>query len=361
MLQSIGQANTVIDAQNVRDCHTIASEIKILTKQGQSMALYFIIEIGKRLKEAKEMMDHGQWGNWLENEVSYSQSTAENFMRIASEYGNDQVSLFETSNSQALENLGYTKLVALLAVPGAERAEFAKEVNADKISTRELQNKIKELQLSKEKAEEDKRNLKNQIEEQKRYSKTVLDSLERQRETAQAEAQKAAQQADKLRKELEQLKELKQDIPEDTLHKIRIEAENKIKEELSKKLSSASEKQKQAEEKAKEAEKKIRSEKERLQKEYQEKIADLQKDREETQKRFQKTLDQVSELEKRLKVSGDMGLAKFNFLFQRIQQDFEELSASLAQISDTGLKEKCRKAILSVLENMKTQAKEGAD
>ena len=33
------------------------------------------------------MLDHGQWGPWLREEVDFSQSSANNFMRIFEEYG----------------------------------------------------------------------------------------------------------------------------------------------------------------------------------------------------------------------------------------------------------------------------------
>ena len=47
-----------------------------------------IIEIGKRLHEAKLTLPHGAWGAWLQNEVEFSERTAQNFMRIAKEYRN---------------------------------------------------------------------------------------------------------------------------------------------------------------------------------------------------------------------------------------------------------------------------------
>ena len=50
-----------------------------------------IIEIGKRLHEAKLTLPHGAWGAWLQNEVEFSERTAQNFMRIAKEYRNPQL------------------------------------------------------------------------------------------------------------------------------------------------------------------------------------------------------------------------------------------------------------------------------
>ncbi|WP_144251287.1 DUF3102 domain-containing protein, partial [Mycobacterium tuberculosis] len=70
--------------------------------------------IGGKLIEAKELVTHGEWGTWLQNNVNYSQSTANNFMRVATEY----------SDSQVFANLSYSQAVALLAVPSEEREQF---------------------------------------------------------------------------------------------------------------------------------------------------------------------------------------------------------------------------------------------
>ena len=46
-----------------------------------------IIQIGYKLIEAKEKLQYGEWGVWLENKVEFSQRTANQFMRIAKEFG----------------------------------------------------------------------------------------------------------------------------------------------------------------------------------------------------------------------------------------------------------------------------------
>ena len=61
----------------VRDIETITAEILTL-KQNAGDA---IIGIGQRLIEAKEMLPHGAWLPWLEEQVEFSERTARNFMR----------------------------------------------------------------------------------------------------------------------------------------------------------------------------------------------------------------------------------------------------------------------------------------
>ena len=36
---------------------------------------------GELLIEAKSLLKHGEWGNWLTENVSFSESTAQNYMR----------------------------------------------------------------------------------------------------------------------------------------------------------------------------------------------------------------------------------------------------------------------------------------
>ena len=45
-----------------RTPETIGAEIRTLEHQARCMTLWFGVEIGRRLREAKEMLEHGQWG-----------------------------------------------------------------------------------------------------------------------------------------------------------------------------------------------------------------------------------------------------------------------------------------------------------
>lgn len=126
-----------------RDIRTITAEILVLTQQAQQSALASACQIGKRLIEAKELVGHGEWGDYLKNEVAYSQSTANNFMRLYRELG-------ENPNSQALANLGPTQALRLLALPEAEREEFAQQHDVAQMSTRELEQAIKEKKTAQE-------------------------------------------------------------------------------------------------------------------------------------------------------------------------------------------------------------------
>lgn len=128
-----------------RDPGIIAAEINQIKRQVQETVIYASIRIGEKLAEAKSMVNHGEWGKWLEENVEYSTSTAENLMKLYREYGTNQESLFDSwTNSQAFGKLSYTQHLALLALPFSDRQEFAEQHNVAEMSTRELQKAIRE-------------------------------------------------------------------------------------------------------------------------------------------------------------------------------------------------------------------------
>ena len=131
-----------------------------------------IVIIGQDLIEAKSKMEHGLWGTWLEERVNFSQSTAENYMKIAEQVGGDSMLL----------NLPYTKILALLAVPAEEREEFASANNVEDKSVAQIKQLIKErddARLHASKAED-------ALEEQHKRNSALVRSLNKTLEEKQA-------------------------------------------------------------------------------------------------------------------------------------------------------------------------------
>jgi len=119
----------------------IAGEIRTFT----ASMLNNIIEIGRRMCEAKELLPYGEFGKWITEATGYSSSTANNFMRLYQEYGADQGCLFGAEvDCQTFGKLSYSKALALLAVPKEERETVAAELDAEHLSTRELERAIRE-------------------------------------------------------------------------------------------------------------------------------------------------------------------------------------------------------------------------
>lgn len=230
------------DIITVRDAVTVAAEINVIVRQTQQVILSAAVEIGKRLEEAKELVPHGEWGKWLETEVNFSKSTANNMMRLYREYGQDQQKLFG-GNLQAFGDLSYTKALALLAIPEEEREEFAHQANAAEASTRELEQAIRErnqAQDAQAKAEKEKKNAETSEANALKLLQTEqekAEALRQQLTAAQNKAATAEQDAAAARARLEEanndavtareeLRKLREnpEVPEATLEQIRAEA-----------------------------------------------------------------------------------------------------------------------------------------
>lgn len=113
--------------ETVRSIEIITEEILFYKRQAGSA----IIEIGRRLNEAKEQLSHGEWLPWLQGKVDFSERSAQNFMRLAREY----------EKSAEIADLGASKALALLALPVSERADFVAEkheVNGEEKSVAEM-------------------------------------------------------------------------------------------------------------------------------------------------------------------------------------------------------------------------------
>ena len=175
-----------------RTIETITGEIKALRTQ----TLACVIEIGRRLKEAKAMLPHGEFGTWLEKEVEFSQSTANNFMKLFDAYGSAQSCLFGAEvNSQAIGNLSVTNALRLLAIPEDEREAFAAEHDVEHLSSREMDKLIKERDA-----------LQRKFDEANADAALTLDETKKKAICARADADAAAERAEALKKELDELK-----------------------------------------------------------------------------------------------------------------------------------------------------------
>lgn len=241
-----------------RDIQTVTAEIRQLRRQAQCMALGYVIEIGRKLVEAKAMLPYGQWGRWLKEEVEFSQSSAQNFMRIFEKYGAKQVSLFGDAESQTLGNLPYTHALKLLALPAEEREEFAQEHHVEDISSRELEKLLRE----RDKAQADAKSAKDALneaakiaekaDEARRDAEAAAERITKELQEARGEAsnakgllERAKKDAETARKSAEKsraaLKELREnpEVPQDVMEEMRRRIEKDAAEQAAKELKKA--------------------------------------------------------------------------------------------------------------------------
>ncbi len=128
-----------------RSLATVTAEIRSYQDAARKMMITYCIEVGRRLVEAKSLVGHGEWGAYLRDELGFSQSRANDLMRLFDAYAADQIRLDGAAlKSQAFGNLSYTQALALLVLPSDEEREaFVQSHDMSKMSTRELQEELR--------------------------------------------------------------------------------------------------------------------------------------------------------------------------------------------------------------------------
>jgi myosin heavy subunit len=340
-----------------RDPAVLALEIRTLQQQAESILTSYIIEIGRRLCEAKAVLDHGQWGQWLKDQVKFSKSTANNYMKIYERFGADQASLFGDSKFQAVGNLPYTKALKLLALTDDEVEDFVTENNVEDMSTRELAKAIKERDEAKKALEEEKTHAESLATKADELRKAAEDA-QTDLETAEAEADAAKQEADSLRAELDALKAKPVEVavmepsPE-LLEQIRAEESQKAAAataDLEKKLAEAEAKV------AKEAEK-VKKLKDKVGKAGEEAKAAMQKDvdaataaQKEAEAAKAEAEARAKALEEKLKTANS-DAATFNVYFQSTQENCNRM-LGLIRKADAAQTAKYKAALRALLDSV---------
>lgn len=244
-----------------RDIREITAEIRTIQDSVRRTALSGAIEIGRRLTEAKELLQHGEWGDWLKREFEFSQSTASRLMQLFREYGADQGSLFGAETKYAtLQNISVSNALRLIAIPDEEREEFAAEHDIEHKSAREVEELIRQRQEADARAAAAEKALADadeghalamaELDERLHSAQQAERDAKSIAETANARVKALAAERDKTAAELEELRscpiEVAVQVDEDAVKKAaeeaKSEAEQKAKaklEKLEKKLTAA--------------------------------------------------------------------------------------------------------------------------
>ena len=244
-----------------RDIREITAEIRTIQDSVRRTALSGAIEIGRRLTEAKELLQHGEWGDWLKREFEFSQSTASRLMQLFREYGADQGSLFGAEAKYAtLQNISVSNALRLIAIPDEEREEFAAEHDIEHKSAREVDELIRQRQEADARAAAAEKALAEadeghalamaELDERLHSAQQAERDAKSIAETANARVKALAAERDKTAAELEELRsrpiEVAVQVDEDAVKKAakeaKAEAEQKAKaklKKLEKKLTAA--------------------------------------------------------------------------------------------------------------------------
>lgn len=175
-----------------RPLETIENEILFFKNQtGAAM-----LEIGRRLIEAKSQLQHGEWKAWLEEKVEFSVRTAQRFMKIAEGY----------KESDTVTLLGTRKALALLAFEDSEREEFMAEkheVNGEEKSVVDMT--ISELEEAIRRRREAEDEL-AKVKQEKLDAEARADNFAREAEKARADANIAQTSGKKMGEDMRIIK-----------------------------------------------------------------------------------------------------------------------------------------------------------
>lgn len=326
-----------------RPIEVITAEIWAYKQQ----AGYAILEIGRRLNEAKEQLTHGEWLPWLKEKVDFSEVTAQRFMRLAREY----------TNPSTVTDLGASKALTLLALPASERDEFlaekhtvkGEEKTAFEMSNTELAAAIKERDEARRRAEDAEKALAEQLEEQQAVYDTDIanlqgqldeatnraagyeEKLKRAKETAAQEATAAQEEIEALKKELAEVQAAPTDVAvEPTVDQGAIDAavaEAKAEEEA--KLKAKIEKAEKAKEKAEQAKAKAEGDLAAL------KVAQEQASAIAEQEK-KALAEQVQDLQKKLAMASSSETTIFKLYFDQTQDNLNKMAECMARMAEAG-------------------------
>lgn len=196
-----------------RSADSIAMEIQVIARQAHRVVCSAAIEIGERLIEAKQLVPHGEWEGYVQDRCGFKPRTAQAYMQIAA----------SREKAQSFADLEFSKVLLLLAMPEGQAEEFLAEHPAENVSVRKLKAQIAEYEERLGKAAdagaaqqqllllatEENGALKQQLEDIDADYKGQLDTVDREN--------------DRLRAELEAVKNRPAEISEEEAAKLRAE------------------------------------------------------------------------------------------------------------------------------------------
>lgn len=324
-LTNVNQENEII-----RTPETVIAEIRATINHVQQTAIIGSIAIGNNFKELKELVPHGQWLEYIqENLQQFNERKVQRFIQIADTYGDKNSAYFRLiSNPTISTDLSFSKALSLLSIDENEVENFAEKNDINDMTVKELEEKIKALK------EEN-----NELKEQ--HEKEIEELQNELRDTHDDYAGVNAQ-IEKLNKEIEQAKEENERLisegSENTgdnsaaLEELEKQLQEKLnelediskqKEEFEQKISEL-EKQQEENEAKKEAEIKaaVSKAKEQALQEAKEELQNLIDD---AIKEKEEAIEQKELAEKKLVNSTNERLLKFKIKADELQTTFNEI------------------------------------
>ena len=224
----------------VRSIEIVTAEINTIRDNARKVFLDAVVQIGTRLEEAKQLVPQGEWTAYLTDKLGYKPSTAQNYMRIAREFGGGQVSLSGKTAADAFAELSYSQILPLLGMAEEEREELAEEHDLPSMSSREIAALVKERDEAKANAD--------RLKEKDKLLRSKLREANEERDKAQSSLSDATQREKDLAERLDELEKRPAEVRELTEEELG-ELREKIRAENAEAAKAAEERARAAEEK----------------------------------------------------------------------------------------------------------------
>ena len=190
----------------VRSIEIVTAEINTIRDNARKVFLDAVVQIGTRLEEAKQLVPQGEWTAYLTDRLGYKPSTAQNYMRIAREFGGGQVSLSGKTAADAFAELSYSQILPLLGMAEEEREELAEEHDLPSMSSREIAALVKERDEAKANADK--------LKEKDKLLRSKLREANEERDKAQSSLSDATQREKDLAERLDELEKRPTEVRE---------------------------------------------------------------------------------------------------------------------------------------------------
>lgn len=184
-------------------------------KQGQFFlmsAAQNLIQYGRVLTEAKPLVPHGQFENWVRENFNMSQRSAQNYMSVWARFG----------GNERLQGIQFSNLQKMLSLPEGTEEAFAEENNIADMTAKEVEAAVKKVRQEADRQIRREREAKEAAEQRAKAAELKQAEPDRgliaqlaEKDAEIRTAQRAAQRAEEMRSsDRAELESLRRDLRE---------------------------------------------------------------------------------------------------------------------------------------------------
>lgn len=171
-------------------------------------AAYNLIELGHDIADAKPLVKHGEWEEWVRTHCFISERYAQQLMQIWTRYG----------NAEYAPMIGTGKLMKMLSLPEGTEEKFVEENDVESMTVNEVSEAVKAIRreleeekrkriAAEERAEREAATIPDDIADTLRAKDDEISRLSEAAETAISTQREAVAEASRLSREVRELEE----------------------------------------------------------------------------------------------------------------------------------------------------------